>query len=246
MFEFVGNIVQGGWDAIGNVTGTIGRGASYVASGFFPTTQRTTPIVSATTKAAGGSGMTYRPTPPENQSMFESLAWASQDWLNSPYEEQLARGYNTPGRQALANIMSGGAPSKSWGDNLVDFFKGTANILGQAGQVKTIVNDFMQDWGLVKRETVVSTPREGYPAGQDEQHLNDIGQAGANVLTMIRGAGGAFLDQVKGLFNLGYPQNSSQPGFVLQHEIQPSAKTTIGLAAAAGIIILVIILGRRK
>ena len=245
MFEFVGNIVQGGWDAVGNVANSIGKGASYVSSGFFPSAQRSIPMVSETTQAAGGSGMTYRPTISENQSMFETLAMASQDWLNTPYEEQLAIKANTPGRQALVAAM-GGQPSKSWSDNLVDILRGAGNVIGQAGQVKTVVTDFMQDWGLVKRETVVGTPREGSAEGLDEQHLNNIGQAGADVLTMIKGAGSAFVDQVKGLFNLGFDQTSAQPGFAIKHEIEPSKNTTIGLAIAGAVIILVIFLGRKR
>ncbi len=234
MFEFVGNIVGGGWDAVSNVVNTVGQGASSLVSGFFPSTQRAMPIVSDTAKAAGGSGMTYRPTPLENQSMVESFAYRAQNWIDTPYEGQFAVDVGTR------------IPQPTWGDNLADFFGKVKTPLQEYYTVKTLASNIAQDLGLVRRETITETPRAGYPAGQDVQHLNDIRQTGASVLSMIKGAGGAFMDQVKGLFNLGYPQNTAQPGFTLRHELEPSGKTTIGLAVAAAVIILVIFLGRKR
>lgn len=238
IFQLAGGLVSGGWDAIQNITRGIGKGASTLVSGFFPAPQRDK-IISETVQAAGGSGQTYRPTETENKSMIQTWIWGNQPvpHLGSPYEEQFAIPAKVQESQQLAKSVS---PEKS-GDWIGE---GLDWALQQTGKISTLVDELGGFWGA--REVIIGTPREGYPEGQDEQHLNDLTSRIANVLNLGKAMGGEFISQVKGLFGLGYGQTQAQPGFVVQHDLQPTKQTWIGIAIVGAIIIAVIFLGRKK
>lgn len=233
-------LVQGGWDAIQNVTNTIGQGASTLVSGFFPTPQRDT-IKSESVAPAEGAGQTYRPVLPENISMGWTRNFAAQDWINTPYENQFAVPAKTKESQELAAQVSTEIQRGPL-ETFVDIMEyGTE----QAVKITTAADEFMYALGLKRREPISDTkPTPENPEGL-MQNLQDIRDKTAAVLPALRAAGGAILDQVKGLFNLGYESTGSQPVFSIQHELDPKTKLTAGMAAA-GIIIALLLLGRKK
>ena len=243
MFGFIGTTVQGGWDAVNNVVSTVGKGASNLVSGFFPSEQRTS-VQHLPIRQAENKGMTFRPTLPENMSMLETAKWAQQLWLDSPYEQQYGIPAMRTESQQLSQTVSA-TQEKGWGESLADIFAGLKSGIGEARQIYTMADELLYDIGLSKREPIRGIPREGSPEGQNETHLNSLINTGASVIETIKTAGGAFLDQAKGLFNLGFPQGD-QAAFAIKHELEPSGKTTIGIGIVIAIILGVILLGRKK
>lgn len=239
MLGFMGQTVQGGWDALTNITAGIGKGASTLVSGFFPAPQRET-IKSESVLAAEGSGLTYRPVLPENLSMGWTQNFAKQDWIGSPYEPQFSVPAKTKETQELAAKVSAEmqrGPVETFVDVLGKFTIG-------ATKITTAADNFMVAWGLKKREPVPQGPKETGNSPGLIQYLNDIRDKTAAVLPTMKAVGGAILDQVKGLFSLGYEPTGSQPVFAIQHELDPKTKTTA--MVVAGIIIVLLLLGRRK
>ncbi len=84
MFEFIGDIVGGGWDAVSNVVTGIGKGVSDFGSGFFPQPQRDK-VVSEIVAPVNTRGISYRDITPDARSIQETAAWAEKFWLDSPY-----------------------------------------------------------------------------------------------------------------------------------------------------------------
>jgi len=220
--KFGTDLVSGGWDAIDNIlaTGTP-----------FPAQQRET-VKSETVQAAEGSGQTYRPTIAENQSMLESAAWRSAGWLNSPYAEELSVGFKSAESQQLAEKM--GPKADPFGESL-DW------ALAQTMKVTTIFDKVKEFWE--PREVITETPRQGYPEGKNVRHLNETSEKGADVVKAGKALVGGIVDQVKGLFNLGFEATGKQPVFAIEHEIEPSVKIGVGVIAA--VVILLLLLRKR-
>lgn len=240
MLGFIGQTVEGGWNALANITAGIGKGASTLVSGFFPTPQRET-IKSESIAAAGGGGQTYRTTLPENLSMGWTRNFADQDWIGSPYQNQFAVPIKIKESKDLAAKVST-EMQRGPVETFVDVAKwGTE----QAVKITTAADEFMYAWGLKKREPISEGPKETGASRGTVQYLNDIRDKTAAVLPAVKAAGGAILDQVKGLFNLGYEPTGGQPVFSIQHELDPKTKLTAGMIAA-GIIIALLLLGRKK
>lgn len=241
MFGFIGQTVAGGWNALANITAGIGKGASTLVSGFFPTTQRET-VKSEIVAPAGAAGQTYRPTLPENIGMMQTWSWSQKDWLGSPQEANFAIPAKIKEGTNLAASVSPGDESKGPVETFVD-------VLGKftigATQIRTAADEFMEAWGLKPREPISEGPKETGASAGIVQHLNDIREKTASVLPAIQAAGSAILDQVKGLFSLGYEPTGSQPVFSIQHELEPKTKITAGVIGA-GIIIALLLLGRKK
>lgn len=236
IFQMAGDLVSGGWGAIDNIARGIGKGASTLVSGFFPASQREK-IVSSTVQAAGGSGKTYRTTQPEAMSIAQTIRYQQDGWQGSPYEAQYAIPAKVQESQRLAKSVSS-PKSGDWLGEGLDW------ALQQTSKITTLVDELGGVFG--QREVIVGTPREGYPEGQDERHLNDLTSRIAQVLNLGKAMGSEFIQQAKGLFNLGFGQTGTQPAFAIQHELQPSRQTWIGLAIVAAVIIAVIFLGRKK
>ena len=233
-------IIQGGWNAIENITAGIGQGASTFTGAFFPTPQREK-IKSESVAAAEGAGQTYRQTQWENPSMHLSWNFAQKDWLDSPQEAQFAVPAKIKESQQLAAKVSA-EPQRGPLETFVDIARwGTE----QAAKITTVADEFMVAWGLKKREPISGGAKETGNSPGTIQYLQDIRDKTAAVLPTLKAAGSAILDQVKGLFNLGYESTGSQPVFSIQHELEPKTKITIGMAAA-GIIIALLLFGRKK
>ena len=252
MFEWVGKTVQGGWNAIDNVINTIGKGASTLVSGFFPTPQRTT-IKSDIMEQAGTLGQTFRITDPDTPSMLESYAWAANQWLKSPYEEQ----YSIPSMRKessdLAAKVTAGRPDV--------FDRGLEEVLRigeyaaeKIEKVTTVADRLGQLFGWVKTGREYQGPKEigsspgpiihitpPQPTGADT--VQDISNWLSKATTGITN----LLSQAKGLFNLGYSgPTGAQPAFSIKHELQPTKATTIGLVAAAVVVLILVLLLRKK
>lgn len=242
IIEMAGGLVSGGWDALTNITSGIGKGASRIGSAFFPATQRTT-IQSEITKPAGGAGATYRPTAIEAPEFWATMQMAADQWLASPYEDQYAVQKMTQESQELARTVSS-VKQEGIGGMFADIMAGLEWTAGQSRKITTLVDEVMGPW--LPRETIKGTPQAGYPEGRDERHLSDLTQRGAEVFATVKTGAQAILDQVKGLFNIGFPQQGSQPAFGIQHELSPSKGLSIGLIIAGVILVLIILLGRKK
>ena len=101
-------LVRGGWNATQNITGQIGRGASpHTGSAFFTTPQRSK-IKSEITRAAGGTGQTYRRTKPQIQSVTLTNFYRSKGWVGSPYESNMAVPVKRTESMALAKKITRG------------------------------------------------------------------------------------------------------------------------------------------
>jgi len=240
MLGFIGQTVEGGWNALANITAGIGKGASALVSGFFPTSQRET-IKSESVLAAGGSRMTYRPVLPENIGMLQTWNWSQEDWRTpNPYQAQFAVPAKVKESQDLAAKVSTG-PQRGPLETFVDFATwGTE----QVSTITTVADDFMVAWGMKKREPISEGPKETGASRGTIQYLQDIRDKTAEVLPAVKAVGGALLDQVKGFFSLGYEPTGGQPVFSIQHELDPKTKTTAMVVVV--IIIAILLLGRKK
>ena len=242
ILEMAGGLVSGGWDALTNITSGIGKGISRIGSTFFPGPQQVQPIVSEITQA-GNYTSTPKPVSPDAPSTWETLQMAANQWLRSPYEDQYAALAKTQEGLNLEQKISAVEPEKEPG-LFENIFTGLEWAATQSRNIRTLADELMAPWS--PRDTVYGKPQAGYPEGRDEGHLNNLAQAGANMWEAMKVGAGAMLDQVKGLFNIGFPQQESQPGFGLTHEIKPSKGLSAGLIIAGIVIVLVILLSRKK
>jgi len=237
MFEFVGNVVQGGWDALGNVASTVGKGASYFVSDFFPAQQRST-MTSELAAPAGGSGMTYRPVIQENRSMVETWDFMSKGWIDTPYEQQFA----VPIKVAESKALSDSISTMTQPDQKLSGL--LSSVLGGIRQIKTVADEFIDLLGLKKHEPVSAGPTEIGNSPGVVVNTEPIREAGADVLTRIQLAGREMINQVKGLFGLGYPQTEPQGVYPVVTSI--GGISAMSLLIIAGIVILIIFLRSKK
>lgn len=242
IFEMAEGLVSGGWNALTNITSGIGKGISQIGSTFFPAPQRTV-IKSEITKAAGSTGMTYRPTAVDAPSTWETMQQAAMGWEGSPYAEQFAITVKNDQAMNLAEKVSS-TKQEGIGGMFADIMGGLEFAGKQSQSISTLVDQIMGPWS--PRETVRGTPQAGYPEGRDEGHLNNLSQKGAEVFATVKAGAEAIFDQVKGLFNIGFGQQGSQPVFGIQHELSPSKGLSAGLIIAGVVIVLIILLSRKK
>ncbi len=242
IFEMAGGLVSGGWDALTNITSGIGKGISRIGSTFFPGPQRLEPIQSQITQYGNYSSLP-KSVITDAPSVWETLPMATSKWLGSPYEAQYSPTKMTQLSTDLEKRISATAPVKEPGlfENIITGLDWAAT---QSRNIWTLADEIMGPWR--PRETVYGTPQAGYPAGRDEGHLNNLVQRGADVWEVAKASADAILDQVKGLFNLGFPQQSTQPAFGIKHELAPSKGLSTGLIIAGVVIVLVILLTRKK
>jgi len=115
--------------------------------------------------------------------------------------------------------------------------------LGTTKKVTTLFDELSQLWE--PREVIKEKPRAGTPEGKDVRNLNQVIDRGAEVIKAGKAWAGQIYDQVKGLFNLGFPQSGKQPAFSLRHELDPSPKLTIGFGVMVAIVILFMLMRKR-
>lgn len=218
------DLVSGAWNALDNVLNSLNVGLQ--SSGFYPTPQRST-IKSESLQAMGGSGTTYRQTAPQNQSVLESIGYALEGWLGSPYEAQYSKSAKTAESQSLAALVETKKPGPI--EEGLDWALDTTKKIG------TLWDQLSGLFGK-KREVIVEKPRAGSPEGKNVQNVDDTGNRSADVDKVFAYAG-QIIDQVKGLFGLGYPQTTSQPAAGVQTELGGLAGLSMGTLAIAALVI---------
>ncbi len=239
----LGSGLAGGWDAIDNIFKPVSGVTDQFDSSFFPIPQRPAPIVSEITQAGNFSAQPY-PVGPDAPSIWESGNWAAKDWIASPYAPQYAPTTVTAESKELESLISASFVGGEKEPNLLDNIVSGMNWFAvQSRKIRTLADDIMGPW--TPRDTVKGTPIAGSKDGRDVQHLNDFSKMGADVINVFKTGASAILDQAKGLFNLGFPQDTKQPAFGLTHDIKLSKGLSTGLIIA-GIAIVVLILFTRK
>lgn len=228
------DIVGGGWDAVENIIGGIGGGASTFTSDFFPAQQREK-VEHLPLMPAGGEGLTYRPTSPDAPSFIETSMWAADQWLGSPYEQQFAIPTKIEESKQLAKTVSLPA-DENWIGQGLDW------ALDQTKKVTTLVDELGGVFS--KRESIQGEPFEGPKAGTTT-HLNQVTNKGAEIYNTGKAFVGGIVDQVKGLFNLGYDPTGKQPTFAIQHELKPGPQITIGAIVIISIIIFALLRSKK-
>jgi len=218
------DLVAGSWAALDNVLASLNVGLQ--PSGFYPTPQRNT-IKSESLQAMGGSGTTYRQTAPQNQSVLESVGYALAGWLGSPYEKQYSVTSKTAESQSLAALVETKKPGPI--DEGLDWALNTTKKIG------TLWDQLSGLFGK-KREVIKETPRAGSPEGKDVQNVNDTGNRSADVDKVMTYAG-QIINQVKGLFGLGYPQTTPQPAAGIQTELGGLAGLSVTSLLIIGVIL---------
>ena len=121
---------------------------------------------------------------------------------------------------------------------------GLGGILDWAGEnvskIKTIYDE-IKTFGK-SDEVIVETPRAGSPEGKDVQNVDP---KAVDRMAEVFNTAEKWIAQVKGLFNLGFPQDSPQPTSPVQHEIEPGAALpfglSIGTAAIIGLLIFMLV-----
>ena len=232
--EFTSDVVSGGWNAIANITSGIGKGAEALISPFFPSPQKKTPILSETVKSAGMVGQTFRPVAKENQSMVETSGmYLSDNFLSSQYAER----FNAPAKVAESKALSASVSAKDsdWLGNSLTW------ALEQSKKISTIADSFIELWGLKPREPISEGAAEiGNSPGTVEHLQKDFYRQAETTKTWAKG----FLDQVKGLFGIGYEGPAGgQPVQDVTHEIGPFTRAEFGTIAI--VVIALLLLGRK-
>lgn len=206
-------IGESGWGSISNL--------------LFPQSSPVT-IKSESTQPAGGTGQTFRFTPPENQSMIETNWFSSLGWIGSPYQADKAVPAKVQESQQLAASVETKDPIGGSLDWAIDT---KIKAVTYYDKIKAL-------FGL--REVISETPRAGSAEGKDVQHTNDLQDRSAVVVP----TGKQLNDQSKGLFNLGYPQTQPQPAAAVEHELTPKKLLPFGIGTIAIGILLLLLLGK--
>lgn len=234
MFAFIGNTVQGGWNAVTNVIGAVGSGAGGLVSSFFPAKQ-STQVQHVNIKPMESSGETFRSTSADASSLMETAYMRAIEWRDTPYEEQFGVG----GKTGMDSLVATTQKSQPWFSTVADLFDSAKvsaeGVLTYGKEVRTVVDTFMETLGFRPRETVDTTPNVGAPEGQRETHLNPPVTGGPELWGAMEAWGKQFIEQAKGLFSVGY--TSKAPAAI-------TAKAA-GVAVIA-VIILWLVLGRKK
>jgi len=231
------DLLGAGWNLASGVVGTAGKAVSTLASGFFPTPQRTT-MESNLIKQAGGAGQTFRPVTTDAPSFAETAQMFADKWLKSPYEQQFAVPAKVTESQQLSQGISQGPV-----ESITGLLSGVAQT---SSKFRTLVDEIGSAWGLDWRlgdERGDDRPGAG---SVTDMYPNENQWPGADVYETMKGWGSGILEQVKGLYNVAFGQTSKQPAFAISHELQPSGKTTIGLIVVGAIVLVVYLWGKRK
>ncbi len=230
--ELAGDLVQGGWDAVANITSGIGKGAEALISPFFPSPQKQTPTVSQIVEPMGATGFTFRPTDPENPSMVETQGmYADRNFLGT----QSAERFNAPAKVAESKKLSESVSKKDsdWISGGLDW------ALAQSKKIATVADEFMKTWE--SREPISEGPKE---TGNSPGTVTHMQQGIDKRIDIIRTIGSQLLEQVKGSFSVGYKgPTGDQPA----HQTKtgtgyyPEPKATLGIAVAVCIIALLLL-----
>ncbi len=193
-YQAAGGMISGGFGAVNNVIASVGSGVSTMFSGFFPTAQRKTPIISNRLKPIENTGLTYRQTNPDAPSLPEIADLARNNWMGSIYQDQLAPGPNYFERESDPNIVFG---IKTAADNILGLSASLSSAVTAGG---SFVDEIRSQWGLNPRSVNQNT------AGETVIHLQDDRTNAPDTTAQEGGLIQGFISQLKGLFNTGFPQ----------------------------------------
>jgi len=206
--QSAGGLIQGGFDAVGNIFSAATKPITTFASGFFPP-QRTQPIKSQITKPMPQTGLTYMPTLPELASFGEK--WVGEIADTAPTLE--VRTVVKPESNWLSGITSG------LGQGLADVFGQVKSSVVDSGQLGNII---MTKWGLV--ETA------------DPNNLGDGGNndSGFNPFGWLPWAGqGETGGQPKQTYGIGYTLDSARQAIGTPGMIAIGAAAVLGIILIA-------------
>lgn len=229
MFEFVGNIVSGGWDAINNITTGVSNFGSNLfggASGFFPTAQKKEPLSSSLMQPTIFSQNNFRVTSPDAPSLRETAAWAYDNWFDSPYENQFGIHETVPAVSGWFDPWKG-AVDTVWNAATGAF----SNINDQ------LPNLLMQKLGLV--------PKAQPQNSQGAVVYQVPGSQNTNPAPATYPAG--WFEQMAGLFGLGYPAAGATPAVPISPPtVAQKAGISTGIIVLIGGAIVLVMLARKK
>ena len=198
-------------------------------SGFFPAPQISTPMRTQITEPALSLGLP-RLTAPDAPSLAETAAWASNNWMDSPYKAVLSTPalappiYGPPAPQASPSFL--GAFTKPW-ETMAETIAKTAEFTFVEAN-KMLPGLMLEKLGLMPERQVVNSK------GDVEYHVYQTpGMAGATVP-------GVKQEQPQGLFGIGYA--TGQPATV----VPVSSPTTAAIGMTPLLILLAIFLFARK
>ena len=139
--DFIGNIVTGGFDIVGNIGGAVGSGLEKFSSGFFPSPQRQTPITTSQQSPVTHSWTSYRPTSAQPASVLETAAQAALNWIDSPYENQFGP----------SQVMQQTINEPNLGSIVMNPIESLWNTAGKIGaQISDQLPDLLlRKWGLL-------------------------------------------------------------------------------------------------
>lgn len=152
---------------------------------------------------------------------------------------------------ATETKLSTTAETSSFDTFLQDVYNFGESTFGKVSKIMTLGDQFIK-WGeqlgiVSPRQTTIETPNAGYPEGENLQHLDWLQSNAASVFETVKQTGAAMLGQLSGLFNLAYEGSEGpQPVFTIQHELEPSKKTSTVLIIAAVVLVIVLLIRRKK
>ncbi len=239
---FGGDVIGAGWNTVTGLGDYVVQTGQKTFGTFFPTPQQDK-IVSEITEPMYDNQLNYRPTAPDAPSFAETAKYFADNWLDSPYESNLA----IPAKIAESQRLSSGVsalqqPDEGLSGMLSDLLGRTKSAVGEVTKIKTVADEFMSIFGWDQREPIFEGTQEIGNSRGVVRNTNQEPQGGADILTVAKGFFAGITEQVKGLFNLGFDQDGKQLAIPLKHEIDPTNKT-FGLVALAiaGLIVFALI-----
>ncbi len=202
MFEFNSGLMTDDWGSVDYLFGDLSP-ISMQPSGFFPTPQASVPLRTELLEPAVSLGQA-RPLATDAPSLAETASWFKNNWLDSPYESELARpSVPPPPSTAIMGppyYPKAAVPAQEPG------------MLGQIAGPWENAFDFL--WGEVK-EVVVDANKQlpnillaKYGLGTTTQVVNTRGDTETNVQSKapmsLATIPGLKQEQPQYLFNIGY------------------------------------------
>ena len=152
-----------------------------------------------------------------------------------PLRQRACSENEAEGKQAARGDHNHEAESFAEGNSMSELSKGLDWVLANPTETINTVAKALS-WSVEPRQTIVETPRAGYPEGVDAAPTNSTIERSADVMTK----GVDFYQQLKGLFGLGYPATETQPVSPIKKEITPG--TIAGMSAGTIAVIAIALL----
>lgn len=208
------------WDSVNNLFGGQAQ-ATTSPSGFFPIPQKLEPIRSEIAQPATSLGVP-RLTATDAPSIAETAAWASNNWMASPYQAELSIPavpvlpiYGPPARQPSPTFLT--EVSKPWETMAESLWTGVEESFIEANKLLPAL--MLEKLGLAPERQVVNTQ------GDIEYHV--YGTPPMSLATIP----GLKQEQPQSLFNVGFDPGIKTP-------VVPIAQPSTAAIAISPILIL--------